>query len=158
MQILNAYLALAAISTGVIAYDAYDRTEHVALSAAEVAFASQSKLPDVASKYEATHAEVAPLAETAAASKSAQAPYGVFFLKNAVEVPTADGSRTFRAGAKVQLVRRMDGKMKVTRDGTDFLVDESELTSDAVSAVAGEVVANQQTSDTARLYSQQVPK
>lgn len=82
----------------------------------------------------------------------------MFFLKTAVEVPTADGSRTFRAGARVHLVRRMDGKMKVTRDATDFLVDESELTTDADIAAGVKVAANQMNSEAARLYSQRLPK
>ncbi len=38
MQILNAYLALFAISFGGIVYDAFERTESSASSAAEVAF------------------------------------------------------------------------------------------------------------------------
>lgn len=138
MSYLSAYIALFAISAGVVAYDAHERKEGAILSAAELAYAANPKAPRVEPRQEV--AEVAlPIV---AAPKKAQAPYGVFFLKTAVEVPTSDGSRTFRAGAKVQFVRRMDGKVKVTRDGTDFLVEESQITDDAESAAALKVAAN----------------
>ena len=162
MQILNAYIALFAISAGVIAYDSYERQESAAMSAAEVAYAAQPKAPLAAPKQIVKAGEVQEVAEVkptvAATPKKAQAPYGVFFLKNAVEVPTADGSRTFRAGARVQFVRRMDGKVKVTRDGTDFTVEESELTSSADDAAAIKIAANKPATGAANLYREQMPK
>jgi len=67
------------------------------------------------------------------------APFGVYFLRTAVQADSVDGPVTFGAGTQVRLVRHQAGKMRVTRNGTDFLVEESQLTNDleTVAALAG---------------------
>ena len=55
---------------------------------------------------------------------------GVFFLKVAVRVESGDGPVAFNRGSRVRLVRQQDGKFLVTRNGTDFLVEKSQVTDD----------------------------
>jgi hypothetical protein len=67
------------------------------------------------------------------------APFGVYFLRVAIQADSDEGTVTFAAGTQVRLVRRQDGKLRVTRNGTDFFVKESQVTNDldAVAAIAG---------------------
>jgi hypothetical protein len=75
---------------------------------------------------------------TQSAPKSS-APFGVYFLKVAIQADSDEGPVIFRPGTQVHLVRHQAGKVRVTRDGTDFLVEESELTNDldSVAAIVG---------------------
>lgn len=78
-------------------------------------------------------------AESGRSRQTRAAPLGVYFLRVAVHADSEGGHVTFGPGTQVRLVRHQAGKMRVTRNGTDFLVDESQLTNDleAVAALAG---------------------
>ena len=57
-------------------------------------------------------------------------PSGVYFLKVAMQVPAKDGPLTLNRGTRVHLVREQDGKLRVRRNSTDFLIDKSQVTDD----------------------------
>ena len=54
----------------------------------------------------------------------------VFFLKVAVRVESEEGPVAFNRGSRVRLVRQQEGKFLVTRNGTNFLVEKSQVTDD----------------------------
>lgn len=62
-------------------------------------------------------------AKTAATSE-------VYFLKVAVQVDSGQGPVALHRGTRVLLVRQQDGKLLVTRNGTDFLIEKSQVTND----------------------------
>lgn len=66
-------------------------------------------------------------------------PSGVYFLTVALQVDSAEGTVAFHRGTRVRLIRQQDGKLLVTRNGTDFLVEKSQVTDDlnALASLAG---------------------
>ena len=58
------------------------------------------------------------------------APFGIYYLRVPVSTDTEDGPVTFGPGTQVRLVRHQAGKIRVTRNGVDFLVEEKHVTND----------------------------
>ena len=65
-----------------------------------------------------------------AKQKNQAAPSGVYFLTVAVRVNSGDGPVAFHRGTRVRFVREQDGKFLVRRNGTDFLIEKSQVTDD----------------------------
>lgn len=65
-------------------------------------------------------------------------PSGIYFLTVAVTVDSGEGAVAFNRGTRVRLIRQQDGKLLVTRNGTDFLIEKSQVTDDlnALAALA----------------------
>ena len=130
-QLIIAYTCLFASAIGAICHDAQWRANQpIVLSEAEQKAALRREKG-------LSSTRVAPIAEepvpaSVASHKpdgAAQLPRGIFLLKEATTVRTTDGpSRQLSAGTQVMLVRREDGKMKVTHDGVDFLVEDGQVT------------------------------
>lgn len=57
-------------------------------------------------------------------------PAGVYFLTVAVQVDSGGGPVAFDRGTRVRLVRRQGGKLLVRHNGTDFLIEKSQVTDD----------------------------
>lgn len=140
-QILIAYSGLFAAAVFGICYDAHVRSHTVpVLSEAEQMAAARRAKGDVAvrkfqapTKYDSSTAEVGTPASQGSATLSrnaaAELPRGIFLVKETVTVESTNGVKCeLEAGTTVSLMRREEGKMKVTCDGRDFLVEESLLT------------------------------
>jgi len=144
-SLLCAYCLLGVSALAVVAYDAHRRGElsrqdaptapvGIAERPQPVPFApiAESPFPEarpdrlaagerIAKQTEASHAE---------SSEKAPAPSGIYFLKVAVRVQSGEGPLSFGRGTEVRLVRQQDGKLLVTRDGTDFLIEKTHVTKD----------------------------
>jgi hypothetical protein len=58
-----------------------------------------------------------------------QLPRGIFLLKESATIEGTDGtSHELSAGTQMALLRRDHGKMKVTHNGVDYLLEENQLT------------------------------
>ena len=70
--------------------------------------------------------------------KKIVAPASVYFLTVAVRVESDAGPVAFHRGTRVLLVRPQDGKFLVRHNGTDFLIEKSQVTDDlnALAALA----------------------
>ena len=130
-QLLIAYTSLFASAIGAICRDAQWRASQ------PIVFSEAEQKAALRREKGLSTTRVAPIAEEPApatiASKipddAAQLPRGVFLLKEPTTVRTTDGpSRRLSAGTQVMLVRREDGKMKVTHEGVDFLVEDGQVT------------------------------
>ena len=64
----------------------------------------------------------------AAAHAPHTTPSGVYFLTVAVQVPAHEGLIDLNRGTRVRLVREQDGKFLVRRNGTDFLIEKTQVT------------------------------
>ena len=144
-KLLCAYSLLASSSLAIVAHDAHQRTEsslHVTQAArapipkplAPVPFApiAQSPFLDArpiqlaAGERIATRSKASP----AASREQEPAPSRLYFLKVSVRINSDDGPLSFRRGTEVRLVRQQDGKLLVTRNGTDFLIEKTQVTDD----------------------------
>lgn len=130
-QLLIAYTTLFASAIGALCHDAKWRASQ------PIVFSEAEKKAALRREKGLSTTRVAPIAEepapAAVASKkpddAAQLPRGVFLLKEPTTVRTTDGPiRQLSAGTQVMLVRREDGKMKVTHEGVDFFVEDGQVT------------------------------
>ena len=62
--------------------------------------------------------------------KKSAAPSSVYFLTVAIQVDSGAGPVAFHRGTRVLLVRSQDGKLLVRHNGTDFLIEKSQVTDD----------------------------
>ncbi|MEK0447813.1 MAG: hypothetical protein RL088_81 [Verrucomicrobiota bacterium] len=140
-QILIAYSALFAAAVAGVCYDAHVRSHTVpALSEAEKLAAERRAKGNVASRTvelpsaaTSVHSEVGYAAKAGSPAHSSNAatelPRGIFLIKETVTVESTSGVKCeLEAGTTVSLMRREEGKMKVTCDGRDFLLEENLLT------------------------------
>lgn len=140
-KILIAYTVLFATAGVGICYDAHVRSNHVpVLSEAEKMAAERRAKGNIASRTveiptasNSVHSEVGYAAKSSSSGFSSNAahelPRGVFLVKETVTVESTNGVKCeLEAGTTVSLMRREEGKMKVTCDGRDFLVEENLLT------------------------------
>jgi len=152
-QLRIAYALLAATAISVIAYDAERRSDSARRTAQSppplprrlapmLPFLplAQSPFPEARLK-NLLASESAPArsnAKTTASDALRIAPSGVYFLKVAVEVPSENGPVALNRGTRVHLVREQDGKLRVRRNSTDFLIEKSQVTDDlnALTALA----------------------
>jgi hypothetical protein len=70
-------------------------------------------------------------ARTPASSRTASPD--IYFLKVPVQVDCGSGSVALNRGTRVKLLRQQDGKLLVTRNGTKFLIEKSQVTDDIAS-------------------------
>ena len=150
-QLRIAYALLAATAISVIAYDAERRSD----SARRTAQSPPPRrlapmlpfLPLAQSPFQEARLKNLLASESAPARSNAKttasddlriAPSGVYFLKVAVEVPSENGPVALNRGTRVRLVREQDGKLRVRRNSTDFLIEKSQVTDDlnALAALA----------------------
>ena len=145
-QLRIAYALLAATAISVIAYDAERRNDSARRTAQSpppprrlapmLPFLPLAQSPFQEARLKNLLAsESAPArsnAKTTASDDLRIAPSGVYFLKVAVEVPSEN------RGTRVRLVREQDGKLRVRRNSTDFLIEKSQVTDDlnALAALA----------------------
>jgi hypothetical protein len=144
-SLLCAYCLLGMSALAVVAYDAHRRGEltlqnvqaapvGIAERSEPVPFApiAQSPFPEARPDRLAAGERVAKQTEASRAEPSETAPAlsGIYFLKVAVRVQSGDGPLSFGRGTEVRLVRQQDGKLLVTRDGTDFLIEKTHVTKD----------------------------
>ena len=144
-QLRIAYVVLTTTAVSIIAYDSAQRSDSalrsaqsrppppqptasalpiVPLAQSQFREASVTNLP--ASEPAAVHTEP----KATALHEHRNAPSGVYFLKVAVEVPSKDGPVALNRGTRVRLVREQDGKLRVRRNSTDFLIEKSQVTDD----------------------------
>ena len=138
-QVRIAYLLLTATGFGLVAHDSIQRATSVEHNA-------DSPLPPRSPIHVAPAVAIVPLAEsqfieanhdafligTSAGKRTAAkpTPSGVYFLKAAMEVPSKDGPIALNRGTRVRLLREQDGKLRVRRNTTDFLIEKSQVTDD----------------------------
>ena len=146
-QVRIAYVLLTATGVGLVVHDSIQRATSVEHNA-------ESPLPTPAPVNAAPSVAIVPLAESQfieanreafLISKSADkrpaakatppgphhaTPSGVYFLKVAMEVPSKNGPISMNRGTRVRLVREQDGKLRVRRNTTDFLIEKSQVTDD----------------------------
>ncbi len=145
-QLRIAYALLAATAASLIAYDFAQRSEPAVqnvqtepmppppqntpglpiLPIAQSPFREANREAFLASHPAPTSTETK--APSIAQHRSAQS--GVYFLKVAVEVPSKHGPLALNRGTRVRLVREQDGKLRVRRNTTDFLIEKSQVTDD----------------------------
>ena len=151
-EILIAYVMLAVAATVIVSHDAASRYElprtvaqapETPTRPAPLPLTRLADSPFLKSTHQATDATSLAIVNgesgNPASGNRHSAPFGVYFLRTAVHADSAEGPVTFGPGTQVRLVRHQTGKMRVTRNGTEFLVEESQLTNDleAVAALAG---------------------
>jgi hypothetical protein len=144
-QLRIAYSFLAALSAWTIAYDSYSRRSFAAA-------ATPTRLESLSESIEPqpiTRISESPFLKTATAARESHsvprpiprlhdlaegtgriAPFGVLFLKVDLDADTNEGAKSFSAGTQVRLLRHQGGKMRVTHDGSDFLVEDWQVTND----------------------------
>jgi hypothetical protein len=140
-QILIAYSALFTAALAAVCYDAHVRSHTVpVLTEAEKMAADRraqghvaARTVDLPSAASAVSSEVGyaakPGSQAIASNAAHELPRGIFLVKETVTVESTNGVKCeLEAGTTVSLMRREEGKMKVTCDGRDFLVEESLLT------------------------------
>ena len=134
-QILIAYSALFAAAVAGVCYDANVRSHTVpTLTEAEKMAAERRAKGNVASRTvelpsaaTSVHSEVGYAAKAGSPALSSNAANEL--VKETVTVESTNGVKCeLEAGTTVSLMRREEGKMKVTCDGRDFLLEESLLT------------------------------
>ncbi len=54
----------------------------------------------------------------------------ILFLKSAMQVDLGEGPVAFPRGTRVHFIRQQDGKLLVSHDGANFLVEKSQVTDD----------------------------
>ena len=70
-----------------------------------------------------------PTAEVESAAKTSQLPRGIFLVVETLSVRSIDGQHhELTAGTEVTLLRRENGKLKVSHDGSHFLIEEHQVT------------------------------
>ena len=137
IAVRGAYTLLAAISIWTLLLDSYSRrdsggtppfnanpaTESAApfpmTPLAESPFPRKSDPSAIVSSL-----RVVPAREIALDRDKRSAPTGVLFLRVPVHVQTTGGEKSFNAGTQVRVVRNQAGKIRVSHDGTEFFVEE----------------------------------
>ncbi len=130
-QLIIAYTMLFASVTGAVCYDAHVRANQpVLLSEAEVKAAERRQNGNTATREVVTSQEIAKSDSPSPSKRAAsQLPRGIFIVKDTTSAKATDGTtHDLTAGTQVTLLRREGEKMKVTYDGFDFLVEESQVT------------------------------
>lgn len=130
-QLLIAYTLLLTSAIGAVCYDSHIRSKYIpALSEAEQKAAERrAKGTSVSRVVSAPAPAVAPAGDGESKNGATQLPRGIFFTKETMTLESSEGkSREISAGSQVVLVRRDHGKMKVHLEGSDYLVDEEQLT------------------------------
>ncbi len=137
-QLLLAYTCLFSSAVAAVTYDSHWRSVHgQTLSEAEMKAehrrASGTHQTRVVSVPQPLPSDVSNLEVVIAPpSNPPQLPRGVFLVKETMTVQSTDGrSSELAAGTQVSLLRQDNGKMKVTRDGQDYLLEEAKLTRDS---------------------------
>ena len=140
-----AYALLTATAISVIAYDAARRSDSALRSAQSEAPPPRRIAPTLAfvplaqSPFQEASLDNLLASESATTRTEAKAtvsddlriaPSGVYFLKVAMEVPSKHGTLALNRGTRVRLVREQDGKLRVRRNSTDFLIEKSQVTDD----------------------------
>lgn len=134
-QLLIAYTVLFTSAIGAVCYDSHVRSMQVpGLSEAEQKAADRRAKGGSATRIVAIPTAptelVAEVKRTSEPTEtSAELPRGVFLTKETMKLQSSDGqTRELAAGTQVMLVRRDKGKMKVQHNGSDYLVDEDQIT------------------------------
>lgn len=134
-----AYGLLAVTAISVIAHDADTRAHldfHSTLAERAMHRAPAAPLPILPIAQSPFRDEMPDAAIAQNRSPQAQpamqhpSPSEFFFLKVAVQVDSGEGPVSFNRGTRVRLVREQDGKFLVTRNGTDFLIEKTQVTDD----------------------------
>ncbi|MEO6738696.1 MAG: hypothetical protein ABIP20_00485 [Chthoniobacteraceae bacterium] len=143
-----AYGLLTLTSLSVFVYDAEVRSDSsIRIGEAQPAQFSKEPTPlPITPLAESPFPEARPGALTAGkpriarmepAAAGAHAPHttssGVYFLTVAVQVPAQEGLIELNRGTRVRLVREQDGKFLVRRNGSDFLIEKTQVTDDSSS-------------------------
>jgi hypothetical protein len=141
-QITVAYIALSVAAIGCIFQDAQARSGFSkAMTEAEKMAASRSKSsevkpraiqtsqPNVRTVSEPEVSRTSSMTPRSSSNPAPELPRGVYLVKEALMAQSTDGTMCeLKAGTPVSLMRWEDGKMKVSFEGRDFLVDEKLLT------------------------------
>ncbi len=145
MKLRIAYGLLAVTAASVVAYDVQIRSqppaqERQAAPARTQALASAPSISPLADSpfaeagqenfraLQSANAEVEKNAATSPARLIASS--GVYFLKVAVQFESENGPVALNRGTRVRLVREQDGKFRMRRNNTDFLIEKSQVTDD----------------------------
>lgn len=150
--ITAAYTLLAAISIWTVALDTYGRmdsegspeispaSEPIATTPLPLAPLANSPFPRKSSPgvLTASVAVASPVLESPREGTRRMAPFGVFFLRVPVQAQTDEGAKSFNAGTQVRVIRRQNGRIKVTHDGADFFVEDWQISNepDSVAVLA----------------------
>jgi hypothetical protein len=136
--LLCAYCTLTVSAFAIVACDAHRRSEilHQAALAAPAKIGERLVPVPFAPLSQSPFPEARPESNPAASPEHDPAPPSVYFLKVAVQVDSGDGPLSFDRGSEVRLIRQQDGKLLVTRDGTDFLVEKTQVTEDRSTVAA----------------------
>ncbi|MEO6784868.1 MAG: hypothetical protein ABI318_01940 [Chthoniobacteraceae bacterium] len=147
IQLRIAYCLLTASAISVVACDEHSRTESLSRiaetqrvhyvepkPALPITPLARSPFPEARPGQPDGREAAVTLASSRIKPKSAAT--AIYFLKVAVQVDSGSGSVAFNRGTRVRLVRQQDGKFLVTRNGTDFLVEKSQVTDDIASLSA----------------------
>lgn len=141
-QLTIAYIALFTAALGCIVQDANARSNYTkALSEAEKMVAARNVSGETKSRtpqYKQTYSETSvqpksaynsPAKTESSSSQMPELPRGVYLIKENLTAHSTEGVKfELEAGTAVSLMRREDGKMKVSLDGNDFVLDEKLLT------------------------------
>lgn len=144
-QLRIAYVLLAATAVSVVGYDSARRSgtardnvqsqppsPQPTASALPIVPLAQSPFPEASLANFHASESVTPRTEPEATAthEPRSTPSGVYFLTVAVEVPSKNGPVALNRGTRVHLVREQDGKLRVRRKSTDFLIEKSQVTDD----------------------------
>lgn len=144
-QLRIAYALLATTAISILVFDAERRSDSALRSAqsptptpcrvaptAPLLPLAQSPFTeaDLDNFLTAESAPARPGAKAAVPDDHRSTPSGVYFLKVAMEVPSKNGPIALTRGTRVHLVREQDGKLRVRRKTTDFLIEKSQVTDD----------------------------
>lgn len=139
-QLLIAYTALLIGSVGTVCYETNRRSLIVQpLSEAEQKAALRRQKGITATRVitAPTTTVVEPATEPAPV-KGTQLPRGVFLVKDTMSLRSTEGRNCeLTAGTEVTLLRREKGKMKISHDGDQFLVEENQITRNVLAMSKG---------------------
>lgn len=129
-QLLIAYTTLLICSVGTVCYETNRRSLIVQpLSEAEQKAAIRRQKGITSARVITAPAAPELSAAEPASAKGTELPRGIFLVKDTMNVQSTDGhDHQLSAGTEVTLLRRENGKMKVSHDGNQFFVEENQVT------------------------------
>ena len=145
MKLRIAYSLLAVTTASVVAYDAQIRSQPPAqerqaapaptrtlASAPSISPLADSPFSEAGQENFRAHQQAIAQAEKTAAHSPERhvGSSGVYFLKVAVQFESKNGPVALNRGSRVRLLREEDGKFRVRRNNTDFLIEKSQVTDD----------------------------
>lgn len=124
-QLLIAYMGLFACAAGVV----WNETNLCSVVVSPLSEAEQKAALRREKGLTTSRIAPSPPAESASTDKPVQLPRGIFLVRETMSVQSTDGqNHELTAGCEVTLLRRENGKLKISREGNQFLVEEHQVT------------------------------